>query len=345
MRSGCRRCRLVALLLVVWLMGLTGSRAVGAQEEVNVYSYRNPQLLEPLFAAFTEQSGIKINSVFISKGMLERLQSEAENSPADLIFTADIGRLTDMKAAGLTQPVDSEAISNNIPAQFRDPQGHWFGLTSRARIIVTAKDRVPFGAVTRYEDLADPKWRGAICTRSGKHPYMTALIASMIAHQGHEESRKWLMGLKRNLARKPQGNDRAQVKAISQGECDIAIINHYYMALMLSDPEQLAWANSVNVIFPNQSDRGAHMNVSGMALTKHAPHRDAAVRLMAFLASDEGQKRYVDDNGEYPVTPGIPWNDLQRSWGPFKQDTISLTAVADQRAAAIRLADEVRYDH
>lgn len=345
MGTGCRRSRFVSGSLIALFLAFTNGRAWSENAEVNVYSYRNPQLLEPLFNAFTSETGIQVNSVFISKGMLERLQSEAENSPADLIFTADIGRLTDIKAAGLTQSVDSVSIRANVPEQFRDPQDHWFGLTSRARIIVTAKGVVPPGAIARYEDLADPKWRGAICTRSGKHPYMTALIASVIAHDGSEVARQWLIGLKKNLARRPQGNDRAQVKAISQGECDIAIINHYYMALMLADPEQAVWANSVDVVFPNQSDRGTHMNVSGMALTRHAPNRAAAVQLMEFLASERGQKMYVDDNGEYPLKPGIPWNALQTSWGTFKQDDISLTAVAAQRAAAIRLADEVRYDN
>ena len=188
-------------------------------------------------------------------------------------------------------------------------------------------------------------WKGRICTRSGKHPYMIALIASMIVQHGQLAAKKWLMGVKNNLARKPQGNDRAQVKAISEGVCDLAVINHYYMAKMLKDPEQVPWAESVNVIFPNQAGRGTHMNVSGMALTKYAPNKDDALTLMAFLASDQGQEMYVQKNGEYPVKPGIPWDDLQNSWGSFKEDSLGLSVIADNRALAVRLVDEVGYNN
>ncbi len=319
--------------------------AVAAEDEVNVYSYRKPKLIDPMFAEFTKQTGIKVNSVFAKKGMIERLQSEGVNSPADLVFTVDIGRLSDIKNAGLTQSVSSKRFSDDIPANYQDPKGHWFGLTTRARIIAASKDRVKPGEILSYEGLADPKWKGRICTRSGKHPYMVALTASMIAHHGAVGAKTWLTGVKNNLARRPQGNDRAQVKAIKEGECDLAVINHYYMAKMLKDPEQVPWAESVNVIFPNQSGRGTHMNVSGMALTKHAPNKDNAIKLMEFLASDQGQEMYVQKNGEYPVKPGIVWNDLQNSWGGFKEDTLSLAVIADNRVTAIRMADEVGYNN
>ena len=313
--------------------------------EVNVYSYRKPQLIDPMFEVFTEQTGIKVNSVFAKKGMLERLKSEGRNSPADLVFTVDIGRLSDIQNAGLTESVNSARFEANIPENYREPEGHWFGLTTRARIIVASKDRVGSGEIGSYEDLADPKWQGRVCTRSGKHPYMVALTASMIAHHGEAEARNWLAGLKSNLARKPQGNDRAQVKAIKEGECDLAIINHYYMVKMLEDPEQVAWANAVNMVFPNQDGRGTHMNVSGMALTKYAPNKANAIKLMEFLASAQGQEMYVQKNGEYPVKAGVPLSALQNSWGSFKADSLSLAVVADHRAAAIRLADEVGYNN
>jgi len=313
--------------------------------EVNVYSYRKPQLIDPMFEVFTEQTGIKVNSVFAKKGMLERLKSEGRNSPADLVFTVDIGRLSDIKNAGLTESVNSARFEENIPENYREPEGHWFGLTTRARIIVASKNRVGPGEIGSYEDLADPKWQGRVCTRSGKHPYMVALTASMIAHHGETEAKNWLAGLKSNLARKPQGNDRAQVKAIKEGECDLAIINHYYMVKMLEDPEQVPWANAVNMVFPNQDGRGTHMNVSGMALTKHAPNKANAIKLMEFLASAQGQEMYVQKNGEYPVKAGVPLSPLQDSWGSFKTDSLSLAVVADHRAAAIRLADEVGYNN
>tara|TARA_B100002003_G_C14123711_1_gene540510 strand:- start:125 stop:1150 length:1026 start_codon:yes stop_codon:yes gene_type:complete len=318
--------------------------AVAATDEVNVYSYRKPQLIDPLFEAFTQQTGIRVNSVFAKKGLLQRLKSEGRNSPADLVFTTDIGRLTDIQRAGLTQSVDSPTLRAAVPANYREPQGHWFGLTARARIIVVSKGRVTSGEIEDYEDLVDPLWQGRVCTRSAKHPYMVALTASMIAAHGYAHAKQWLDGLRNNLARRPQGNDRAQVKAIYNGLCDVAVINHYYMAKMLADPKQKSWAESVRVIFPNQSGRGTHMNVSGVALTKHAPHRDSAIVLMEFLASEQGQALYAKENGEYPVTSGVPWNALQQSWGKFRQDSLSLATIADHRARAVRLADEVGYD-
>ena len=334
-------------LLVIWLgsiIALTGTVSVSQAGEVNVYSYRKPQLIDPMFAEFTKQTGIKVNSVYAKKGMLEKLQSEGRNSPADLVFTVDIGRLSDIQKAGLTQSVNRSRFVADIPDNYMEPNGHWFGLTTRARIIVASKERVDPNAISNYEDLVDPQWKGRICTRSGKHPYMVALTASMIAHHGLDNAGTWLAGLKSNLARKPQGNDRAQVKAIKEGVCDIAVINHYYMAKMLKDPEQVPWANAVNVIFPNQTNRGTHMNVSGVALTKHAPNKDNAIKLMEFLASKTGQEMYAQKNAEYPVKPGIAWSDLQDSWGSFKEDSLSLSVVADNRASAIKLADEVSYN-
>ena len=334
-------------LLVIWLgsiIALTGTVSVSQAGEVNVYSYRKPQLIDPMFAEFTKQTGIKVNSVYAKKGMLEKLQSEGRNSPADLVFTVDIGRLSDIQKAGLTQSVNRSRFVADIPDNYMEPNGHWFGLTTRARIIVASKERVDPNAISNYEDLVDPQWKGRICTRSGKHPYMVALTASMIAHHGLDNAGTWLAGLKNNLARKPQGNDRAQVKAIKEGVCDIAVINHYYMAKMLKDPEQVPWANAVNVIFPNQTNRGTHMNVSGVALTRHAPNKDNAIKLMEFLASKTGQEMYAQKNAEYPVKPGIAWSDLQDSWGSFKEDSLSLSVVADNRASAIKLADEVSYN-
>jgi len=347
MKHPLRRLRKGILWGLVAVVGTSGSAGLVTAHagEVNVYSYRKPQLIDPMFEVFTEQTGIKVNSVFAKKGMLERLKSEGRNSPADLVFTVDIGRLSDIQNAGLTQSVNSARFEANIPENYREPEGHWFGLTTRARIIVASKDRVQPGEIATYEQLTDAKWKGRVCTRSGKHPYMVALTASMIAHHGETEAKKWLAGLKGNLARKPQGNDRAQVKAIKEGVCDVAVINHYYMVKMLKDPEQVPWANAVNMVFPNQDGRGTHMNVSGMALTKHAPNKTNAIKLMEFLASAQGQEMYVQKNGEYPVKAGVPLSALQNSWGSFKADSLSLAEVADHRAAAIRLADEVGYNN
>lgn len=340
------RKRSLATLITLMLLG---SPIITFAGEVNVYSYRQPQLIQPIFDVFTKATGIAVNAVYAKKGMLERLQSEGVNSPADLVFTVDIGRLIDTVDAGLTQPVESAELTANIPASFRDPSGHWFGLTSRARIIATSVDRVKEGEITSYEELVDPKWSGRLCTRSGKHPYMVALTASVIVAHGMDAAREWLQGLKVNLARKPEGNDRAQVKAIHSGLCDIAVINHYYVAKMLADPEQVPWANAMRVVFPNQDNRGTHMNVSGVALTKHAPNRDDAIKLMEFLSSAEGQALYAEKNGEYPVSTAMGkkagfHNPLLASWGPFSKDVTLLADIAANRAAAIRLADQVGYD-
>ncbi len=337
---------LVKLLIISLVLGVSSFAKAG---EVNVYSYRQPQLIQPMFDVFTKDTGITVNAVYAKKGMLERLQAEGVNSPADLVFTVDIGRLSDTVNAGLTQAVESSTLNQNIPAEYRDPDGHWFGLTSRARIIVTSKERVQAGEILTYEELVDPKWKGRICTRSGKHPYMVALTASVIVAHGMDGAKDWLQGLKDNLARKPQGNDRAQIKAIHSGECDVAVINHYYWAKMLADPEQVPWAESGRVIFPNQDGRGTHMNISGVALTKHAPNAENAIKLMEFLSSGKGQAMYAEMNGEYPISEKIGktvgfYNELLASWGPFSKDVALLADIAANRAAAIRLADQVGYD-
>ncbi len=315
-------------------------------DEVNVYSYRQEFLMAPLYEAFTAQTGIKLNSIYLKTGLIERLVQEGENSPADIILTVDIGRLTDAVNSGVTQPVNSDILNQNIPAQYRDPDGHWFGLTSRARMIVASTERVDPAQLTTYEDLADEKFSGRICTRSGKHAYMVALTASIIAHAGEQAAKEWLSGVKNNLARKPQGNDRAQVKSIKEGECDIAVINSYYMGQMLNDEngEQQAWANAVRIIFPNQDDRGTHMNISGIALTKSAPNKDNAIKFMEFLSSDEAQRIYAEVNYEYPVNPNVEKSELVRSWGEFRPDDLSLAKIASFRADASKLADIVGYD-
>lgn len=318
--------------------------SLAAADEVNVYSYRKPALIAPLFNAFTAQSGIKVNVVFAKKGMLERLKNEGRNTPADLVFTVDIGRLADLKNAQLTQAVSLPRLNAAIPAQARDPENHWFGLTARARIIVASKTRVDEGAVLTYEDLAAARFKGRICTRSAKNAYMVALTAAMIAHHGADDAARWLSAMKDNLARRPQGNDRAQVKAISEGQCDIALINHYYIHKMLEDPQQRAAAAAVKVIFPNQAGRGTHMNISGMALTKHAKNKDNALQLMVFLASKAAQKIYADVNGEYPIAIDIPLTNHLADWGDFKRDAVDLVAVANNRSAAIKMADRVAYD-
>jgi len=318
--------------------------SVSADGTVNVYSYRQPFLIKPIFDVFTRETGIEVNTVFAKTGLVERLVEEGDNSPADLIFTVDIGRLDGAVQAGVTQSVQSDVLDSNIPAEFRDPDGQWFGLTNRARLIVTSKDRMEEGAIETYEDLAKPEYAGKISTRSGKHQYMTALIASVIAHTDETQAEEWLRGVKANLARKPQGNDRAQVKAISEGQCDIAIINSYYMGAMMSDEEQSSWADSVRIVFPNQNDRGTHMNISGMSLTQAAPNKDNAIKLMEFLSGDLAQRMYAEQNHEYPVNKDIAPSGLVQSWGEFKYDPLPLAEIARHRVTATKMVDKIDYD-
>lgn len=320
------------------------STAVLASGEVNVYSYRQPFLIEPIFDAFTEETGIKVNTVFAKKGLIERLKAEGNNSPGDLLLVVDVGVLTEAVEKGISQPVVSDVLTANIPAEDRDPDGEWFGLTNRARIIVTSKERVEEGLIKTYADLTKPELEGRVCTRSGKHVYMVALIASMISHEGEEVTQEWLKGLKANLARKPQGNDRAQVQAIEAGECDVAVINSYYMGGMANDPEQKAWADSVNIVFPNQEGHGTHMNVAGVLMTKASPNPENAVKLMEFMSGDEAQRLYAEANHEYPVKDDVARSELVASWGEFKADTLPLSEIAKNRPAASKLVDIVDYD-
>ena len=313
-------------------------------EEVNIYSHRQPELIQPLIDAFTAETGITVNVAFIDKGMVERLQAEGDRSPADLVLTVDIARLTQVVEAGVTQPVQSEVLEANIPAAFRDAAEHWFGLTTRARIVYASKERVADGEVTTYEDLADPKWKGRICTRSGTNDYNIALMSAVIAHKGPEAAKAWAEGLKANLARKPEGGDRDQVKAIWAGECDISLGNTYYMGQMVNDPEQKAWADSVRIVFPTFEGGGTHMNVSGVALTKAAPNKEAALKLMEWLTSDEAQKIYAETNHEFPVKPGVATSDLVAGWGSFTPDALPLTEVAANRATALRIMEEINFD-
>ena len=312
--------------------------------EVNVYSYRQPELIQPLFDAFTAETGIKVNVAFVDKGMSERLKAEGARSPADLAFTTDIGRLDALKSAGVLSALESDTIAANVPAQYRDPENEWVALSTRARVVYASKDRVAEGEVTTYEDLADPKWKGRICTRSGTHVYMLALTAGMIEQHGEAYAKTWLEGVKANLARKPQGNDRAQVKAIWAGECDISLGNTYYMALMLKNEEQQAWADSVNIVFPTFENGGTHVNVSGAALTKAAPHRAEAIQLLEFLTGPEGQRIYAEINNEYPVNPGVSALEVVEAFGAFTPDDANLQTIANFRDEALRLTEEVDYD-
>lgn len=325
-------------------LALTAATLPAFAEEVNIYSHRQPELIQPLLDAFTAETGIAVNVAFVDKGMAERLVAEGDRSPADLVLTVDIARLMQVVDAGVTQAVQSDVLEANIPENLRDANDMWFGLTARARIVYASVDRVKPGEVTTYEDLASDKWRGRICTRSGLNDYNIALLGAVIAHHGEAAAKTWVEGIKANLARKPDGGDRDQVKAIAAGECDIAIGNTYYIGQMLADPEQKAAAEAVRIDFPVFEGSGVHMNISGVAMTKAAPNRAAALKLMEWLSGDTAQKIYSETNYEFPVKPGVARSALVAGWGDFTPDPMPLADVAAQRPVALRLMEEVNFD-
>jgi len=320
--------------------------AASAEGVVNIYSYRQPDLIKPVLEAFTAETGIKTEVLFLDKGLEDRILAEGTNSPADVILTVDIARLTNAKDKGVTQALDDATVNANLPAEYRDPEGHWFAVTKRARIIYASKDRVGDEPIT-YAELADPKWKGKICMRSGQHDYNLALFSAAIAHWGAEKTEEWMKGLKANLARKPDGGDRPQAKAIMAGECDIALGNSYYVGLMQTnekDPEEKEWAAAIKVKFPTFENGGTHVNISGAALAKNAPNRDNAVKLIQFLTTHKAQQIYADQVFEYPVEPGLEPNAIVKSFGELKADTLPLAEIAKNRKAASEMVDRVGVD-
>ena len=289
-----------------------------ANDEVNVYSYRQPILINPFFDEFTKKTGIKVNVLHAKKGLLERVKSEGNNTPADLILTVDIARLNQFVENDLLASVDSKVLQENIPSHLRDSKSRWFALSKRARILAVSKERVPLGSINNIEDLANEKWKGKICTRMGSHDYNRSLLASIIAANGEEVAENWAKALVQNLARKPEGNDRNQAKAVHEGICDIAVMNTYYFGKMKfneKNPEQKEWASSLRLIFTNQSNRGNHVNIAGGGIIKYSKNKDNAQALLEFLTTPDAQKLYSSMNYEYPVNPKVrPSKELDSSF-------------------------------
>jgi iron(III) transport system substrate-binding protein len=334
--------RLLGLASFAMLTSASGSFA----QSVNVYTYREPDLIRPLFDAFTKESGVKVNVIFAKEGLEQRIASEGASSPADVLLTVDIGRLQQAVELGVTQPIQSRVLEANIPAQYRDPAGQWFGLSARARVIYASRDRVKDQAIT-YEDLADPKWKGKICIRSGQNIYNVGLIAGAVARMGEEKAAEWLSGVKANLAKKPSGGDREVARDIAAGQCDIGIGNTYYVALMLNrEADRKGWADAVRVVMPSFRNGGTHVNISGVVVAKHAPNKAEAVKLIEWLSQDQAQKLYAEMNFEYPVKPGI---DVEKgtvaTWGALRPDPAPLAEVARNRKTASQIVDKVGFDN
>ena len=319
--------------------------ALAQSGDVNVYTYRESKLIQPLFDAFTRETGIKVNVISASAGLEQRIKAEGANSPADVLLTVDIGRIEDAVRAGISQPMKSDVLDKVVAPQYRDPEGHWYGISMRARVVYASKDRVQETALT-YEDLADPKWKGKICIRSGQYIYNNALFAAFIAHHGEAKTEEWLRGLKANLAQKPSGGDREVARDIAAGKCDIGVANTYYWALMLNkEPERKAWAEATKVVLPKFQNAGTHVNLSAVVLARYAPNKANAMKLIEWLVGDEAQHMYADLNYEYPVRPGIAVNPTIASYGKLNADTIPLAKIADHKKAAANLVDKVGFDN
>jgi len=315
-----------------------------ANEEVNVYSYRQPILINPFFEEFTNSTGIKINVLHAKKGLLERLLAEGADTPADLVLTVDISRLTQFAKEDVLMSINSSVLINNIPFYLRDNNNRWFALSKRARIVAISKDRVPDGAIINIEDLANPRWKGKICTRPGSHEYNRSLLASIIAAHGEKIAEDWAKGLVANLARKPEGNDRAQAKAIYEGVCDIALMNTYYFGKMKfneKNTEQKDWAQSINLVFTNQNDRGNHINVTGGGVVKYSKNKKNAIALLEFLTKSKVQELYSSMNYEYPVNPTMSLSAELKSWGEFKEDKLPIEKLAEFTPTAQKIIDRV----
>lgn len=317
-----------------------------AQGEVNVYTTREPQLILPLLEVFTNDTGIKVNTVFVKDGLIERVQAEGSRSPADILMTVDIGNLVDLVEQGVTQPIDSPVLNEAIAPNLRDSAGHWYALSLRDRVAYADKD-LDLEEIT-YEQMADPKWKGRFCIRSGQHPYNTALIAAMIAHNGVQATEQWLRGVKANLARKATGGDRNVARDILGGICDLGLANAYYVGLMRSaEPgsDNRQWGDAIKVVRPTFEKTGAtFVNVSGAAVAQFAPNRDNAIKLLEFLVSDDAQRMYADANYELPVKAGIEVNPITASFGPLVVDPLPLIEVTRYRQQASELVDKVGFN-
>ena len=330
--------------LVIILLITVFSFDTYADNKVNVYSYRQPILIDPFFQEFTKKTGIKVNVLHAKKGLLERLKAEGSDTPADVVLTVDISRLNQFVENDLLQPIESSILESNIPYHLRDTKNRWFSFSKRARIVVASKERVDTNLIQRIEDLADPIWKGKICTRKGSHVYNRSLLASIIAAHGEEEAEKWAEGLVKNLARKPEGNDRAQVKAIHEGVCDVAVINTYYFGKMKfnkKDTEQTNWAKAINIIFTNQEDRGNHINVAGGGVVKYAKNKENAIALLEFLIQPKAQALYATMNYEYPVNLSTELSDELKSWGSFKEDRLPIEKLAELAPIAQKIINRV----
>lgn len=317
------------------------------QAQINIYSHRHYDSDKILFKKFTDQTGIKINVIKGSADQLiERLISEGGNSPADILLTVDAGRLHRAKVAGILQPIESKILSENIPPSMRDEDDYWFGLTVRARVLVYSKERVTPDQLSTYEDLANRKWRGKIAVRSSSNIYNQSLMASIIASNGSRKALSWAKSVRKNMARAPRGSDRDQARAVAAGLADVAIMNTYYLGILANSPDakDREVFKKVSVFFPNQSDRGTHINISGAGITKSSKNKKDAIKFLEFLSGSDSQKTFGSVNYEYPIKIEANQSELLNSWGPFKYDKLNLSVLGANNAEAVKLFDKAGWE-
>jgi iron(III) transport system substrate-binding protein len=337
-------------LLRIFFLAVIAVVAISCNEpvdEVNVYSGRHYRSDEDLYRKFTEKTGIKVNLIKAdSDQLIHRMAMEGDRSPADLFITADVGRIAQALDQDLLQPAVTSFINENVPEHLRDPEGYWTGLTKRARVVVYHRDRVDPEQLSTYEDLVLPEWKGKILVRSSQSHYNQTLLASIIAANGYDQALQWAKGVVDNMAQPPRGNDRDQVKAVAAGTGDLAIVNTYYMGLLLrsSNEEEQEVARQMGIYFPNQNGRGAHINVSAIALTSSSKNKEHAIQLIEFLLGEEAQELLASENYEYPVNPNAEWPDLLKDWGTFKEDDINLSLLGNHLAEAMKIFNEAGWD-
>jgi iron(III) transport system substrate-binding protein len=330
--------------LVALVAGIAAT-AAAAQGEVNVYSYREAKLIQPLFDGFTKETGIRVNVVSAASGLDQRIRTEGANSPADVMLAVDISQLEAAMRAGITQPIKSTILDQLVEPRYRDPERHWYAISMRARVVYASKERVSQTAL-HYEDLADPRWASKICIRSGQHYYNIALFAAHIVKHGEAKTEQWLRGLKANLAQRPSGGDRETARDVAAGKCDLGIGNTYYWALMAhTNPAQKPWAEATRVILPTFKDGGSHVNVSGVVLARHAPNGANAMRLIEWLLGERAQRLHADLNYEYPIRAGVAINPTVASYGALNPDPMPLAAIAKRAKAAANLVDKVGFNN
>lgn len=331
----------VAILIV--LVGSSVKETHADSAVVNVYTYREPQLIAPLFERFTAQTGIRVHVIFAKDGLEQKIKAEGKNSPADLLISVDIARLKEAVELGIAQPYRSDILEKRVPSDLRDPDGNWYALSLRARVAYVDRRLTDVRELT-YEDLASPRFKGKICIRSGQHIYNNALFAAAIAHMGEKKAEEWIRGIKLNLAKKPSGGDRDVAKDIAAGQCAIGLGNTYYVGQMQSNPDTKPWADAIRVVMPKFENGATHINISGAVLAAHAPNRSNAISLLEWLTGPEAQSIYASTNFEYPVLDGVEVSATVADWGPLVKDTVSLAAIAEYRKKAAEIVDRVAFD-